>query len=1664
MNNYFATSFEEFIYVRTYSRWIDELGRREQWPETVKRYGDFMLERIPKEYHKDFKEAVKGILNKEEMPSMRVLWTAGKALERENICGYNCSATLIDDPAAFSEILYILMCGTGAGFSVERQFINKMPDIPSKFKEIDFTIVFADSKLGWAEGYARYIRELYKGNICKYDISKIRAKGERLKTFGGRASGPEPLIKLLEITKNMFINAKGRKLNSIECHDLVCHIASIVIVGGVRRCLPLTSKIQTDKGIIPLSDVNIGDYVITGGKKYKILDKENTGEKQTIKIKHKYGDFVCSLDHRIAVFKDDDYSNYIFKHAKDLKVNDCIVWDSKGFDGKNTVLPLIQQNNHFNNNKIINPTLDTDIAWLIGIIHGDGYIGKKSIEITTHTKEMNILIKANDIFKKFGLKGSIQKSHGNCYRLRVNSKTLADWFKNYIKQPKQPIKIPDFIFNGKRNIRYAYLAGVFDSDGRTRKDGIIDQVTTIYNSFFNDIKQILYGIGIGISTYIKKADPENNKQKAYTIGIRGITNKQSWLNYISDFCISGKEKQIKINKNSTKDFKYKASMFGYPRGWRKNSYITVSTAKQKNFIDDIIYYPSVITEICDGIKTETADIEIDNIKQFTTNGIVVHNSATISLSNLSDQRMANAKQGSFYITQPQRQLANNSTVYTEKPDCMQFMKEWINLIKSQTGERGIFNRQGIIKHLKKHVKRRNPNFDFISNPCVPYNTLILTEEGYKKIGDMVDKKIKIWNGKEFSEVTPFYTGNKELYEVKLSDGSILECSSNHKWVLWDGNSKNGKEYRKETIDLIIGEKLAKFNMPVINNGKNYDIDAYSQGFYTGDGTKNNTRSWIYVPKYCCESRLIGEIKQDGNGTRRRHTWIHGKMMDKSFTPINGTKQYCLDWFAGYIDADGHTQKYNNSYGLQITSIKRQQLLDIKLMLTRLGCNPKVNKCSDKKYKTWPDGNTYLSKDVYRLCLNAQDLYILYTIGLKTNRLQLNIKKPQRDARRFITIKSIKKLDKYEDVYCFNEPLNHTGTFNGIVTGQCGEVVLRSKGFCNLSEVIVRPDDTLDTLLKKVKFATIIGCVQSTLTKFKFLRKQWTDNAEEERLLGVSLTGLRDHPKLNHVHNEAKFWLEELKKTAIETSKIWAFRLGINEPTAVTCVKPSGTVSLLNNTASGLHTRFSKYYIRRVRVSKADPLCQMMIEQDIPWKPENGENIFNFQTAVFEFPIKSPDNAVCNNNIDAIEMLEYWKMLKVHWCEHNPSCFSGDTKFITDKGLKKFTDFSDNDNVNILNKDGKFVNAKIKKFGKQKIYEINLQSGQKYKTINTTKEHLWPITDTQQRYKKLPYKNIQTCDLPISKQFESVYPKLIDGFDNNGILHGIVYGDGTIYNKQRKNQYTRVDLFHHKKELSSFFENNCSKITEYDDKTVCYGLPLNFKQLPDEKIVTKQYLKSFIMGWFAADGFINEKSTVIAISNINKSVIEWLQNVAPIIGLSMSTSIKKTQIKHYKGKNNFCYTINFLKESLTKDFFINKKHIERFKISNQSSKRWKIKSIIETDRYEDVWCVEEPKNKMFVLDGNILTHNCTIFVKNDEWIRVGNWVYENWNKIGGLSFLPADQSVYEQAPYEEITAEKYNELIKTIPKINFDKLSEYELKDTTQGATELACTGNSCEIV
>jgi ribonucleotide reductase alpha subunit len=636
----------------------------------------------------------------------------------------------------------------------------------------------------------------------------------------------------------------------------------------------------------------------------------------------------------------------------------------------------------------------------------------------------------------------------------------------------------------------------------------------------------------------------------------------------------------------------------------------------------------------------------------------VRRSALISLSNLSDQRMRDAKSGEWWVLEPQRRIANNSVAYTEQPEVGQYMEEWMSLYASKSGERGIFNREAArIQAMKNERRKGNLSngiepraIDFGTNPCVSGDTPILTSHGYYEISDLVDQPVQIWNGEQWSSVVPFSTGMNETVIVTFSDGTSLHCTPYHMFLVWDGWSRGGNERRVCAEDLRPGDKLTKYDMPFVNEGSDPNIDGYSQGFYAGDGNHGLNHSWLYEPKYSCAARLVGDIKKDGDRLRKR--WTHGPMLDRRFVPVKATSAYCLEWLAGLLDSDGTVTKDKQGSGFQITSIDKTFLLHTQLMLTRLGIRAKVVRGHESREKDMP-GGTYYCQKTWRLLIGNTDSAYLISKGLQLSRLEHDGQIPQRDARQFVRVISVYDAGPHE-TFCFTDSLANRGTFNGIVTGNCGEIILRPKQFCNLSTVVVRPDDNPDTLEEKVRLATILGTWQSTLTKFRYLTKKWQDNCEEERLLGVSMTGIMANPLLNGrsasgLGGTANLLLR-LKEVAISTNKEWAERLGIPQSAAVTCIKPEGTSSQLVNTPSGMHTAFSKYYIRTVRQDAKDPLTQMMIDQGVPYEID----VMNKENVVFSFPAESPEGSVLRNDMSALEQLEHWKVFHDNWCEHNPS--------------------------------------------------------------------------------------------------------------------------------------------------------------------------------------------------------------------------------------------------------------------------------------------------------------------------------------------------------------------------------------------------------------------------
>ncbi len=396
-----------------------------------------------------------------------------------------------------------------------------------------------------------------------------------------------------------------------------------------------------------------------------------------------------------------------------------------------------------------------------------------------------------------------------------------------------------------------------------------------------------------------------------------------------------------------------------------------------------------------------------------------------------------------------------------------------------------------------------------TNPCVTGDTPILTDKGYVDIKDVVGYQIKIWNGDSFEPVVPFFTGLNRVFDVSLSDNTTLTCTSNHEFLI----ENKGKV---QTLSLQKGDKLQKFPMPIITAGHDWKEDAYSQGFYSGDGFKDKDRSWVYREKHCCIPRLKGNVGKE-HSERGFRQWYHGWMRNKTEVPVHTTSAYCIDWFAGLLDSDGTVVKTKNGNGLQISSVEKEFLLKVKLMLTRLGVRAKVSKGRSESYRSLPDGKgghkAYLCKEDYKILLNNMDTWSLVNQGLKTERLKIHDGKPQRDSRRFVCVVGIVERPT-EETFCFTEKLSGRGTFNGVVTSQCGEQPLPPFGACllgsfNLTKYINDSDSTFifdwDQFISDVPH--IVRALDNVIDQAIYPLKEQELEAKNKRRMGIGITGL-----------------------------------------------------------------------------------------------------------------------------------------------------------------------------------------------------------------------------------------------------------------------------------------------------------------------------------------------------------------------------------------------------------------------------------------------------------------------------------------------------------------------------------------------------------------------------
>ncbi len=700
-----------FVYKRTYSR-IKEDGKNEEWWETVARCING-AQKIGAQYTKYEAERLYDyIFNLKCSYAGRLLWQLGTStVDRFGANSLlNCWAVAIREPKAFLFMFENLMLGGGVGFSIRREDVHELPKIKKDVKIThlatkDADFIVPDSREGWVKLLENLLNAYYvTGKSFTYSTILIRGAGEPINGFGGKASGPQILVSGIEKIANIFKSREGKKLRSIDALDICNIIGSIVVAGNVRRCLPQGSLVHLEKGLTPIEEVNIGDSVLTSYGYKKIKNIFNQGQQNTILIKTQDGEFECTPNHKMAVLNSIDEYDWI--EAKDIKPGNRLITTRRSVHGTPQSLPVwnyIKPEHSTTCQDITIPPLDENMAWFIGLFHGDGYTyaNRKEngfnayVSLVFNENEYEIAEKAKQQLERFGVNNVILKhrKEENSWIVTCQSKQLAWYLDEFVKKPKTQITIPKWIMQAEYNIRLSYICGVMDADGSTINRPV-NVVTTVYKEFAKNIQNLLYSCGIE-SRFECCGNPPSRTgwQELYKVNL--ITNYSKYKLSQSEFSL----KDMLLGSKSHNSNSFPSEWIQHHKketGANSNKNVVVDTYMKYSQLP-LEFIPVEVEEIINGRENiQTFDIEVEDVHEFYCNGYLTHNSALISLGDPDDILYIRAKNWDLGNIPNWRAMSNN-TIYADSYD--HIMDElWKNgyevnpTTKNATGEPyGFFN-------------------------------------------------------------------------------------------------------------------------------------------------------------------------------------------------------------------------------------------------------------------------------------------------------------------------------------------------------------------------------------------------------------------------------------------------------------------------------------------------------------------------------------------------------------------------------------------------------------------------------------------------------------------------------------------------------------------------------------------------------------------------------------------------------------------------------------------------------------------------------------------------------------------------------------------------------------------------------------------------------------
>ena len=807
-------------YKRTYARILnEESDKTEEFDDTVMRVLDACQNQLKVNFTKSELElAYEYFMKFKGSVAGRFLWQLGtKTVEKLGLPSLqNCAGCILDNIDNFCWLMDLLLLGVGVGYSVEKRYISQLPKIVNKniiieHKETnDAEYIVGDSREHWVKLLKKILTSyFFTGESFTYSTILVRPAGKPIKGFGGISSGPEPLIKGMKDICNILNKRKNQQVTSVDCLDICCIIATIVVAGNIRRCLSENALVHTKEGLIKIKDIEVDQEVLTSNGYKKVLNVFEQGKQMLCTIITQDSEFECTPNHKMAVLTGINNGKpiYKWKEAQNLTSDDYLINPRNSIEGIDTELPTwcYDKPKHSTTCKdIIIPEFDEDLAWLIGMFHGDGYTYPNYdgngfnayVSIVVGIDEYEIGERVKKQLERFGEDLHItlkKRKNENSFMVHCMSKQLAWYFDKNIKQANIPIKIPEFILKAKKDIKLAYISGILDSDGCANNKPV-NIMSSVYLDWTKQVQVLAYSCGIETRINIQKKDVQsrqgNGKTWQYIHKLNLITNNSK--NILSQ--CPQLVKKLKMSKIVQKSNHIPIKMFNIsPSIKRKigaqNKHIIIDRYEQ--LIGELEFCPVKVKEVLFNTREDnTYDIEVEDNHEFFCNGYLTHNSATISIGDVDDIPYVMAKRWDLGNVPNHRAMVNMSVNCN---DISKLPKEFWDSYESGSECIGLLNMDLCkqIGRLKDGDKYPDPDVK-IFNPCLTKDTMIDTIDGLKRIDELIGKEFIAYVNNIPCKSTNkgfWYSGHKEVYKITLEDGKSIKATDNHKFLVYYSDDK-----------------------------------------------------------------------------------------------------------------------------------------------------------------------------------------------------------------------------------------------------------------------------------------------------------------------------------------------------------------------------------------------------------------------------------------------------------------------------------------------------------------------------------------------------------------------------------------------------------------------------------------------------------------------------------------------------------------------------------------------------------------------------------------------------------------------------------------------------------------------------------------------------------